>query len=39
MIEEKIQRDVFEVINLHEADDRGYWHDRSKHPVDSARTK
>lgn len=29
MIEEKIQRDVFEVINLHEADDRGYWHERS----------
>ena len=29
MIEEKIQRDVFEVVNLHEADDRGYWRDRS----------
>ncbi len=29
MIEEKIQRNVFEVINLHEVDDRGYWRDRS----------
>ena len=29
MIEEKIQINVFEVINLHEADDRGYWRDRS----------
>ncbi len=24
MIEEKIQRDVFEVVNLHEADDSNY---------------
>ncbi len=29
MIEEKIQKDVFEVIDLHEADDGGYWHGRS----------
>jgi hypothetical protein len=29
MIEEKIQKDVFEVIDLHEADDRDYWHGRS----------
>ena len=29
MIEEKIQRNVFEVINLREADDTGYWRDRS----------
>ncbi len=29
MIEEKIQRNVFEVANLHEPDDLGYWLDRS----------
>jgi hypothetical protein len=29
MIEEKIQRNVFEVINLYEADDRADWRDRS----------
>lgn len=29
MIEEKIERKVFEVINLDEADDTGYWHNRS----------
>jgi hypothetical protein len=29
MIEEKIQKDVFDVINLHETDDRNYWHGRS----------
>ena len=29
MIEEKIQRNVFEVIHLHETDDRDYWRDRS----------
>ncbi len=29
MIEEKIQRNVFEVANLHEPDDLGYWRDRS----------
>jgi hypothetical protein len=29
VIEEKIQRNVFEIINLHEADDRGDWRDRS----------
>ena len=29
VIEEKIQRNVFEVANLHEPDDLGYWRDRS----------
>ena len=29
MIEEKIQRDVVEVVDLHEADDSNYWLDRS----------
>ena len=29
MIEEKIQRNVFEVANLHDPDDLGYWRDRS----------
>ena len=29
MSEEKIQRNVFEVLNLHEADDRADWHTRS----------
>jgi len=29
MIEEKILRDVFEVRELHEADDSNYWLDRS----------
>jgi hypothetical protein len=29
MIEEKIQRNVFAVLNLHEADDREDWHNRS----------
>jgi hypothetical protein len=29
MIEEKIQRNVFEVINLYEADDRADWRNRS----------
>lgn len=29
MIKEKIQRNVFEVLNLHEADDRADWHNRS----------
>ena len=29
MIEEKIQRNVFEVANLHDSDDLSYWHDRS----------
>jgi hypothetical protein len=28
MIEEKIKRNVLEVINLHEADDKDYWRDR-----------
>ena len=28
MIKEKIQRNVFEVLNLHEADDRADWHNR-----------
>jgi len=29
MIEEKIQRNVFEVANLHDTDDLDYWRDRS----------
>jgi len=29
MIEEKIQRDVFEVAGLHDPDELGYWRDRS----------
>ena len=29
MVEEKIQRDVFEVVDLHDSDDIGYWRDRS----------
>ncbi|MBW1728008.1 MAG: hypothetical protein JRI69_12455 [Deltaproteobacteria bacterium] len=29
MIEEKIRRDVFEVVDLHEVDDSNYWLDRS----------
>jgi len=29
MIEEKIRKDVFEVVTLQEADDSAYWHDRS----------
>jgi hypothetical protein len=29
MINEKIQRNIFEVINLHDEDDRDYWLDRS----------
>ncbi|MBW1892257.1 MAG: hypothetical protein JRF40_04055 [Deltaproteobacteria bacterium] len=29
MIEEKIKKDVFEVVELREADDVDYWHDRS----------
>ena len=29
MIEEKIQRDVFEIVDLHNADDSDYWRDRS----------
>ena len=29
MIEETIRRDVFEVLDLHEADDSNYWLDRS----------
>ena len=29
MIEEKIQRNVFKVVNLHESDDIDYWRDRS----------
>ena len=29
MIEEKIQRNVFEVLDLHEADDRADWRNRS----------
>jgi hypothetical protein len=29
MIEETIRRDVFEVLELHEADDSNYWLDRS----------
>ncbi len=29
MIEEKIQRNVFEVVNLNEADDSDYWRGRN----------
>jgi hypothetical protein len=29
MIEEKIQRNVFEVADLHDPDDLGYWRNRS----------
>ncbi|MDY6933376.1 MAG: hypothetical protein SVZ03_04040 [Spirochaetota bacterium] len=29
MVEEKIRRDVFEVVDLHEADDSNYWIGRS----------
>jgi hypothetical protein len=29
MIEEKINRNIFEVVDLREADDRSDWHDRS----------
>jgi hypothetical protein len=29
MIEEKIQRNVFEVAGLHDPDDLGYWRNRS----------
>ena len=29
MIEEKIQRNVFEIVDLKDADDSDYWHDRS----------
>lgn len=29
MIEEKIKRDVFEVADLKDSDDSGYWRDRS----------
>jgi hypothetical protein len=29
MMEEKIRRDVFEVVELNEADDSDYWLDRS----------
>ena len=29
MIEEKIRRNVFEVIDLYEAGDENYWHKRS----------
>ena len=29
MIEEMIQKDVFEVVDLHEVDNSNYWLDRS----------
>jgi hypothetical protein len=29
MIEEKVRRDVFEVVDLHASDDTVYWRDRS----------
>jgi len=29
MIEEKINRNIFEIVDLREADDRSYWRDRS----------
>jgi hypothetical protein len=36
MIEEKIHRDVFEVIDLHDDDSQDYWQDRS--PVERIET-
>ena len=29
MIEDKINRNAFEIVDLHEADDLNYWRDRS----------
>ena len=29
MIEEKVKRDFFEVVDMHESDDRAYWHGQS----------
>jgi hypothetical protein len=29
MIEAKIKKNIIEIVNLHEADDSGYFHDRS----------
>jgi hypothetical protein len=29
MIEEKVKRNVFEVVDMHESDDTAYWRDRS----------
>jgi hypothetical protein len=29
MIEERVKRDVFEVVNIQESDDTDYWRDRS----------
>ncbi len=29
MIEEKVQRNVFEIVDLHNVNDKDYWHDRS----------
>jgi hypothetical protein len=29
MIEEKVRRDFFEVVDLHESDDTAYWHGQS----------
>ena len=29
MIEEKVKRNVFEVVDIHESDDTVYWRDRS----------
>ena len=36
MIEEKIQRNFFEVTKLRKADDRGWWRDQS--PIDRIET-
>jgi len=35
MIREQIRRDIFEVTNLHEADDSAYW--RNRKPVERLR--
>jgi hypothetical protein len=29
MIEEKVKRNAFEVVDMHQSDDTGYWRDRS----------
>ena len=29
MIEEKVKRNVFQVVDMHESDDTAYWRDRS----------
>ena len=29
MIEEKVKRNVFEIVDMHESDDTAYWRDQS----------